>query len=295
MGFDDRNDEYKSYNCYKPDEVGNIYELEDKPVKTTSTRKSAAMAGAGGLIFLLLKFKWVFLFILGKLKFLLAFLKLGKFAATFGSMMLMIVVEVQRYGFLVGVGFVLLILIHEMGHYLTAKKCGLNVSAPVFIPFIGAFISMKEMPRNVEVEAKVAFGGPLLGSLASFLCLGIYAITGIKSMLFLTYAGLIINIFNLIPITPLDGGRIVSGLSPKVWFVGIALMGLAAIFTKSPMMIFILILGVIQIVSYWRNPDKSYFDLNTNKRMLIGGLYFGLVIFLGASIFEIYQIYDFIR
>ena len=296
MGYNDNdNEDYKSYNTFKPDEMDNMPIIVDKPVKNTSPKKSAALAGAGGLALLLLKFKWVLLFLLGKLKFLLVLLKLGKFAATFGSMLLMIVVEVQRYGFLVGVGFVMLILIHEMGHFLTAKKCGLNVSAPVFIPFVGAFISMKEMPKNVEVEVKVAFGGPLLGCLGAFLCLGIYALTGSKSMLFLTYVGLIINLFNLIPITPLDGGRIISGLSPKIWFVGMALMGLAAIFTRSPMMILILILGVVQIISYWKNPDKSYFNIDANKRKLIGVLYFGLVIFLGASIFEIYQIYDFKR
>jgi Zn-dependent protease len=270
-------------------------EDQNKLIKSASNKKTAALAGTGGVLLLLWKFKAILLLILGKFKFLFIFLKLGKLAATFGSMFLMIVVETQRYGLPIAIGFVLLLLIHEMGHYLTAKKCGLNVSAPIFIPFLGAFISMKEMPKNVEVEVKVSFGGPVLGSIGALACLGIYSMTGSKSMLFLAYVGLMINLFNLIPINPLDGGRIVSGLSPKVWIFGIVFMIFAAIYFKSPLMILILILGIFQTISYWRNPDKSYYELDARKRMIIGAAYFGLVIFLGASIFEIYQAYDFSR
>lgn len=272
-----------------------ITEDLDKPAKSASGKKTAALAGVGGLLLILWKFKAILLLILSKLKFLFVFLKLGKFAATFGSMFLMIAVETHRYGLPIAIGFVLLILVHEMGHYLVAKKCGLNVSTPIFIPFLGAFISMKEMPKNVEVEVKVSFGGPILGSIGALACLGIYFITGSKPMLFLTYVGLMINLFNLIPINPLDGGRIVSGLSPKVWIFGIVFMVLASFYFRSPLMILILILGIFQTISYWRNPDKSYYELDARKRMIIGAAYFGLVILLGVSIYEIYQVYDFRR
>ncbi|MGE5397436.1 MAG: site-2 protease family protein, partial [Chitinophagales bacterium] len=108
---------------------------------------------------------------LGKLKFLLVFLKLGKFMGTIISMLVMIYMYAITYGWSFAIGFVFLILVHEMGHYITAKRLNLNVSAPIFIPFIGAFIAMKDQPRNAVIEAEVGLGGPVLGSLAALFCL----------------------------------------------------------------------------------------------------------------------------
>lgn len=106
-----------------------------KTVLYKSQKKKGIWALLGALLLLLSKFKFIIFLILGKLKYLLVFLKLGKFLTTFGSMLLMVWVYANFYGWVFAVGFVLLIFVHEMGHFLTAKFVGLNVSAPVFIPF----------------------------------------------------------------------------------------------------------------------------------------------------------------
>src|SRR5262249_43860936 len=98
------------------------------------------------------------------LKFLPILLKSG------GTMLLMIWVYTQIWGWQFALGFVLLLLVHETGHLLVAKKFGLKVGAPVFIPFMGAFIALKEAPRNAWMEACVGIGGPMLGSLGAFVC-----------------------------------------------------------------------------------------------------------------------------
>src|SRR6266536_3390400 len=103
-------------------------------------------------------------FILPALKFLPILLKSG------GTMLLMIWVYTMMWGWKFAVGFVLLLLVHECGHLIVAKKFGLKVGAPVFIPFMGAFIALKEAPRNAWMEACVGIGGPMLGSLGALFC-----------------------------------------------------------------------------------------------------------------------------
>src|SRR5438445_13798706 len=100
-------------------------------------------------------------FILPALKFLPILLKSG------GTMLLMIWIYTAMWGWKFGVGFVLLLLVHECGHLIVAKKFGLQVGAPVFIPFMCAFIALKEAPRNAWMEACVGIGGPMLGSLGA--------------------------------------------------------------------------------------------------------------------------------
>src|ERR1700726_3466926 len=153
--------------------------------------------------------------LLPALKFLPILLKSG------GTMLLMIWVYTAMWGWRFGVGFVLLLLVHECGHLIVAKRFGLKVGAPVFIPFMGAFIALKEAPRDAWIEACVGIGGPILGLLGGLACVGIYAATGERMFLALAYSGFFLNLFNLIPITPLDGGRIAAAISPWLWAVGL--------------------------------------------------------------------------
>ncbi len=103
------------------------------------------------------------------------------------------------WGWQFGVGFVALIFCHEMGHVLEARRQGLPVTAPLFIPFLGAMITMKEMPHNAWREAQVALAGPLVGSLAAAACWGIGTYTDSNFWRALAFAGFFINLFNLIP------------------------------------------------------------------------------------------------
>src|SRR5438477_6184257 len=145
---------------------------------------------------------------LAKVKFILpVLLKSG------GTMVLMVWVYMQVWGWQFALGFVLLLLVHETGHLIVAKKFGLKVGAPVFIPFMGAFIALKEAPRNAWMEACVGIGGPMLGSLGALACNSLGEILDLPIFFALAWFGYFLNLFNLTPVGMLDGGRIVSAMS----------------------------------------------------------------------------------
>jgi Zn-dependent protease len=219
--------------------------------------------------------------ILLKFKSILVALKFGKFATTIVSMFVMIWVYATQFGWWYAVGFVLLIAVHESGHVLAARQAGLNVSLPIFIPFVGAFISMKQQPTNARVEAIIASGGPVIGSLGAFVCLGIGVLFQSNLFLALAYTGCLINLFNLVPVHPLDGGRIVSAISPIMWVIGIPVLIFIAVKFPNPIVILFIILGVFQAYRLWKSPDKSYFAVSRQTRITFATLYFGLMIVLG--------------
>ena len=240
---------------------------------------------------ILAKFKFMLLFILGKLKFVFVILKFGKFASTLGSMLLMIFVYAQMFGWAYGLGFVLLIFSHEMGHYIAAKKVNIDVSGPVFIPFVGAFISMKDEPDNAITEAKIAAGGPILGSLAALICVLFYVLTNSQLFLALAYSGFMINLFNLIPIHPMDGGRIVTAISPKIWFIGIPILLFISIKFFNPILILFLISGCVQAFKQWKKPKSDYYNTSTSTKITFSLIFFGLITLLGLGIFYIHTIH----
>src|SRR5215207_5201646 len=143
---------------------------------------------------------------------LLSGAKLGKVALTGGTMLLSLVVYAFVFGWRYAAGFVVLLLIHELGHYIAARQRGLDVGAPTFIPFVGAWIQLKQMPHDAETEAFVGLGGPLLGSVDA------------PWLLAVSYAGFFLNLFNLIPWSPFDGGRITAVLSPRIWLLGVPVL-----------------------------------------------------------------------
>ena len=101
----------------------------------------------------------------------LAALKFGKIATTGGTMLVSLVAYSWIFGWQYAAGFIGLIFVHEMGHYIAARQCGLDVGAPMFIPFIGAYIELKQRPHDAETEAYVAIAGPIVGAIGAF---GVY-------------------------------------------------------------------------------------------------------------------------
>src|SRR6202049_2565343 len=152
------------------------------------------------------------------LKFLPILLKSG------GTMLLMIWIYTRMWGWQFGVGFALLLLVHECGHLLVAKKFGLKVGAPVFIPFMGAFIALKEAPRNAWIEACVGIGGAILGSLGALRWHSLGGIFDAAVFIALAWFVYFLNLFNLTPVGMLDGGRIVTALSRWLWLPGFAVL-----------------------------------------------------------------------
>jgi Zn-dependent protease len=243
------------------------------------------LLGSLGFVgFLLFKFWGIVLLGLTKLKFLLVLFKFP----TLLSMLLMIWVETLRFGLAFGLGFVMLLLVHEMGHYGMARRLKLDVSAPIFLPFIGALIAMKSEPENVEVEAQVAIAGPVVGSLGALVCLGLYGLTTERLFLSLTYIGLFLNLFNLLPVKPLDGGRVVGALSPLLWLVGLGMLLAMVCFTPSPILWIILILGAFEFWKWHKSDNKRYFEVPARRRLAYSAGYFGLCAALAGGIALIY-------
>src|SRR5205814_5428008 len=218
----------------------------------------------------------------GKLKFiLLPALKFGlPVLKTGGTMLLSIWVYAMMWGVWFAVGFVLLIFVHECGHLLAAKRLGLKVGAPVFIPFMGAIIALKEAPRNAWIEAQVGIGGPMLGTLGAGLCELIFLATGNPLFRALAYTGFFINLFNLAPVGFLDGGRIVTALSPWLWLVGFAIMVALTIAQPNFILVLILVFSVPRLFSLFRRKseeERRYFEVTPAQRWTMAVMYFGLI------------------
>ncbi|MDR1285433.1 MAG: site-2 protease family protein [Campylobacteraceae bacterium] len=219
-------------------------------------------------------------------------LKLGKIFITGGSMIVSVFAYSLIFGWKYALGFVLLIFCHEMGHYLAAKKLGLNVGAPTFIPFVGAWIALKEQPLKAEDEAYVGIAGPFVGTIAAVICY-FWALKS-ESNLFLaiSYAGFFINLFNLIPLPPFDGGRITAAISRKMWFVGVPILIGVFVWRPSPILILMIILAAPHIWNSLRGKgeSKSYYDVPFAKRVEYGLLYFGLLAYLSVMSNKVYDI-----
>jgi Zn-dependent protease len=186
------------------------------------------------------------------------------------------------------VGLVALIFVHEMGHSLVLKRYGVASTAPIFIPFLGAFIGMKQLPKNSVMEAYVGLGGPILGSLGAFAAWGIYLLNGETIFLVLAFFGMFLNLFNLLPILPLDGGRAVGALSRWVWVAGYAALVGLVVMRPSPILFIILLVGAPETWNAIRGRgDREYYRASASDRLRIGTIYFGLILILGVSFFEI--------
>jgi Zn-dependent protease len=228
---------------------------------------------------------------------LLAAGKLGKVALTGGTMVLSVFAYALVYGFGYAVGLVLLIFVHEMGHFLAARQRGLAVGAPTFIPFVGAWIELKEMPHDVETEAWVGLAGPLLGTIGAFACYYGYRATGEPLLLALAYAGFFLNLFNLIPVSPFDGGRITAIISPRVWLLGAPMLVGLFLWRPSPLLI---LMAVLAAPHAWKalrfDPNApenvAYYSVRAEKRLEYAAYYLLLAGFLAVMTFEVHEMLE---
>jgi Zn-dependent protease len=218
--------------------------------------------------------------------------KFGKMLTTGGTMLLSMLAYSWIFGWRYAVGFVLLIFVHEMGHYLAARKRGLAVGAPTFIPFVGAWIEMKQMPHDVETEAFVGFAGPLAGTAGALACYWVARQTGSELLLALAYSGCMLNLFNLIPVSPLDGGRITAIISPKVWLLGVPMLAALFFYRPSPMLILIGILAYPQIkaaLSGKHDRPPEYYEVPREARINYAVMYLGLAAFLAIMSYDLHE------
>ena len=247
-----------------------------EPTTGQKLKKAFGPLAVVGALFLKFFAKLKFI-ILPVLKFLPVILKTG------GTMIITIWVYAMIWGVWFAVGFVLLIFVHECGHLLAAKRLGLKVGAPVFIPFMGAIIALKEAPRNAWIEAQVGIGGPMLGTLGAGICELIHLATGNQMFGALAYTGFFLNLFNLMPVGFLDGGRIVTALSPWLWLIGFSTLTVMTILHPNFLLILILVFSAPRIFFLFRrktDEERRYFEVTPAQRWTMAAMYFGLMALL---------------
>jgi Zn-dependent protease len=217
-----------------------------------------------------------------------------KFVGTALSGLVSIAAYALLWSWWFAVGLVVLLFVHEMGHVLEARRQGLPVSAPMFVPFLGALISLRQLPDDVWREARLALAGPIVGTIGAIAFWVVGAVTERDFFTAMAYVGFFLNLFNLLPIVPLDGGRAVAALHPALWLVG--LLGLAALLvvTPNPILILILVVGGLELWSRWRHRGtteaQQYYRISRGRRVAVAVTYLGLaallVVFMGATHLE---------
>ena len=150
---------------------------------------------------------------------------LSVLAKTGGSMAFCMYLYARRDGWPFAIGFVLLILIHELGHTLANYYYGLKQSPPFFLPYMGAVIMLRQNPQDAKVESVVGIAGPVAGTIGAIGCFAFYVWTGNDLFLRLSMYAFLLNLFNLIPVWPLDGGRVAAGITPILWIPGALAFG----------------------------------------------------------------------
>ena len=262
------------YSLYEPDPQREYEPIHPEPRwKELGKRLLAPFAALGAL---LAKFKTIGL----------ALFKF-KIFATSGTMLVSIAAYAWIWGWKFAVGFVLLIFVHELGHVLELRRQGVPASAPLFIPFLGAVVGMKQMPEDAWKESRVALAGPILGSIGAAVVWALGAALNSNLLVALAFTGFFINLFNLLPIVPLDGGRAVAAVHPALWGLGLAGLLALAFWHPNPILILILLVGGLELWRRWRERSTpaaaSYYAVKPWQRLTAGTVYIGLAALLAVA------------
>jgi len=249
-------------------------------------RSKKGLAGIGGLIAaigaLLTKFP--------------ALALLFKFGVTAVTAFASVIAYSFLFGWPFAIGLVVQLFIHEMGHALVMKLKGIPVKGMVFVPLFGAAVVMRQMPQNARDEAEVGIAGPIAGAIAASACLLIaHQPNASPIWASLAYFGFFINLFNLVPIVPFDGGRVLAAIDRRVWVLGF--LGLLAFEIWqwvhgqfSPWLLLFVVLAATQLLS--RNkatttPEgRAYYNVPVATRISLAAVYFGLaaILVLGMTL-----------
>ena len=213
-------------------------------------------------------------------KFFAPLVKLFPFLKTGVTMLASVGAYAIFYGWRWAVGFVLLIFVHECGHMVAARVFGLHAGWPVFIPFRGAYVALKDAPRDAWIEAWVGIGGPILGTFGALVCHAAGEEYSSRLLIALAQTGYLLNLFNLIPVMPLDGGRVAVAFSPRNWLAGLVIVGGLAWETRN-MFAFLLLFagGYCAFRAFRLRPEEEhrYLELTAGRRGYVWLAYFGLI------------------
>ena len=226
------------------------------------------------------------IFAAAKLKAILVLLPKIKVLTTSGSMLVSVAAYSLIWGWKFAVGFVVLLFVHEMGHVIALRREGVQASAPLFIPFLGALVWAKSLGGNALAEARVGLAGPILGTIGAAACLPVAWLTGADMWTALAFTGFLLNLFNLLPVTPLDGGRAMAALAPWMWFVGLGAVVALAFAFPNPIILIIAVVGAFDVYGRWtrrrRGGDeaRAYYKVRGRDRALVGFVYLALIALL---------------
>jgi len=224
--------------------------------------------------------------LLAKLKAVLLLLPKLKLLASSGTILVSLGAYALLWGWPFAAGFIALLFVHEMGHVIALRREGLKASAPMFIPFMGAVIAARSLGRNALAEARVGLAGPILGSVGAAACVLVWHATGSDLWRALAFTGFFLNLFNLLPVVPLDGGRAMAAMAPWMWFAGFAAMIPLAILFPNPIILLILVIAGFETYKRWKlrrshTPEQeAYYRVKPIDRALVAGVYLSLIALL---------------
>src|SRR5215217_2354499 len=187
-----------------------------------------------------------------KLKALLLLLPKLKVLTTSASMLVSVAAYAVIWGWKFAVGFVALLFIHEMGHVIQMKREGVTVSGMLFIPFLGAAVGARSMGGNALAEARIGLAGPVLGTLGTAVLLPLADAGDSDFLRALAFTGFFLNLFNLVPVVPLDGGRAMAAMAPWMWFAGLAAMVVLVFAFPNPIILLILLFAAFSTWGRWK-------------------------------------------
>ncbi len=208
----------------------------------------------------------------------------AKVLTTSASMLVSVAAYALIWGWRFAAGFVALLFVHEMGHVIQLRREGIKASAPLFIPFLGALVAMKQMPRDAAAEARVGLAGPVLGTLGCIV-VALAAFSADSDLLrALAFTGFLLNLFNLVPVAFLDGGRAFAAMAPWMWFVGLAIAVGLAFVAPNPIILLLVVLGAFSTYGRWKAyragdaESRRYFTVRPATRWAVAGAYVALVV-----------------
>ncbi|MHB8242831.1 MAG: site-2 protease family protein [Solirubrobacteraceae bacterium] len=219
----------------------------------------------------------------------LLFLPKLKLLTTAGTALVSVAAYSLFWGWTFALGFVVLLFVHEMGHVIQLRREGIKASAPMFIPFLGALITAKSLGENALAEARVGLAGPILGTVGSAACLVIGEAANSDLFRALAYIGFFLNLFNLLPVVPLDGGRAMAAMAPWMWFVGFGALVAMALLFPNPILLIIILFGGMETWRRWKQrktrslQQAAYYRVSPRNRLLVGLVYIGLIVVLAAG------------
>jgi len=225
-----------------------------------------------------------------KLKVLLLLVTKVKLLTTSATMLVSIAAYSLIWGWRFAVGFVLLLLVHELGHVIQLRREGIEASAPMFIPFLGAVVAAKSLGGNALAEARVGLAGPVLGTAGAALLIPFAEAADSDLLRALAFTGFFLNLFNLLPVLPLDGGRAMAAMAPWMWLLGFGGLVVLTFVSPNPIMLLILLFGGMETFRRWKlrraganGHDEAYYEVKPLHRAAVAAVYIGLIVLLALG------------